>query len=242
MLKVKNLKVEIAGREVIKGLDLNVAKGKVYTIFGPNGSGKTTLLMAILGFQRYKTKGKVIFKGKDISNLSEDKRAKMGIGVSFQRPPTIDGLDFESFVGSYSAFSKQELTNLAHDLEVGQFLKREINKGMSGGEIKRGEIFQVLAQNPDFLLIDEPESGVDIENINVIGESLAKFLNSKNKSALIITHSGEILNYIKSDMGFVMINGRITCSGDPKDVLKTIKKVGYKKCETCHRKHPKYRD
>jgi Fe-S cluster assembly ATP-binding protein len=238
MLKIKDLKVETAGREVIKGVDLEVPKGKVYTIFGPNGSGKTTLLMAILGSSRYKTKGKIIFKGKDISRLSSDKRAKMGIGISFQRPPTVDGLIFKNLISAYSQIEKKDLENLADNLEVKQFFEREINKGFSGGEIKRGEIFQVLAQGPDLFLLDEPESGVDVENINVIGKALAKFLKKEGKSALIITHSGNILNYVKADKGFVMVNGRLTCSGDPKAVLKTIKKVGYKKCKVCHKKHP----
>lgn len=240
MLKIKNLKVKTADKEVIRGINLEIPKGKVYTIFGPNGSGKTTLLMAILGFPRYKTQGKIIFKGKNISKLSPDRRAKLGIGISFQRPPTIDGLNFEDFITAYSKLSKKELEKLANNLKVSQFLKREINKGMSGGEIKRAEIFQVLSQNPDFLLLDEPESGVDVENIDVIGKSLAGFLKDKKKSALIITHSGEILKYLKSNKGLVMVNGRITCSGNPKDVFKTIKKVGYKKCKTCHRKNPKH--
>ncbi|MDD5551628.1 MAG: ABC transporter ATP-binding protein [Candidatus Pacebacteria bacterium] len=240
MLKIKNLKVKTAGKEVIKGINLEIPKGKVYTIFGPNGSGKTTLLMAILGFPRYKAQGKIIFKGKDISRLSPDRRAKLGIGISFQRPPTIDGLSFKNFIDSYSKISKKELEKLANTLKVSQFLEREINKGMSGGEIKRGEIFQVLSQAPDFLLLDEPESGVDVENINVIGKSLANFLKDKKKSALIITHSGEILKYFKSDKGLVMVNGRITCFGNPRDVLATIKKVGYKNCKTCHRKTPKH--
>lgn len=240
MLKIKNLKVKTGGKEVIRGINLEIPKGKVYTIFGPNGSGKTTLLMAILGFPRYKIQGKIIFKGKDISKLSPDRRARLGIGISFQRPPTINGLNFKNFIEAYSKLPKKELESLADKLEVSQFLEREINKGMSGGEIKRGEILQVLSQAPDFLLLDEPESGVDVENIDVIGKSLANFLKDKKKSALIITHSGEILKYLKSDKGLVMVDGRITCSGNPRDVLATIKKVGYKKCKTCHRKNPKH--
>lgn len=238
MLKIKNLKVKVGKKEILKGVNLDIPKGKTYVLFGPNGSGKTTLLMAILGFPHYKTQGKTIFKNKDISKISLDKRAKMGIGISFQRPPTVKGLNFERLVSMYSSFKEKEIEKLAEKLKVKNLLGREINKDLSGGEIKRGEIFQILAQNPALILLDEPESGVDVENIDVLGRIIAKFLNSKEKSALIITHSGAILKYIKADKAFVMVDGKITCSGEPKSIFKTIQKLGYKKCVKCHKKHP----
>jgi len=238
MLQVKNLKVKVGGKEIVKDISLEIPKGKIYVLFGPNGSGKSTFLMAILGFSKYKTEGKIIFKGKDISKLSPDKRAKMGIGIAFQRPPAISGLVFKDLIKIYSSLNKKELKRKAKELMFDGFFQREINKGMSGGEIKRGEVFQVLSQNPDLLLLDEPESGVDIENIEIIGKALKKFLSSKEKSALIITHTGSILKYLKADKGFVMVDGKISCAGDPKAILKTIKKVGYQKCFECHKKRP----
>ncbi len=238
MLKIENLKVKSGKKEILKGINLDIPKGKTYILFGPNGSGKTSLLMAVLGFPRYKTQGKIIFKGKEVSKLSIDERAKLGIGILFQRPPTIKGLKLKELVERYAKVEKKEAEKLIDDLSLKKIIGRDINSGLSGGEIKRAEIFQVLIQNPDFLLLDEPESGVDVENIKIIGKVLVNFLKSKRKSALIITHNGAILKYIKADKGFVMIDGKITCSGDAKLILKTIQKVGYKKCVICHKRHP----
>lgn len=239
MLEIKNLKVKIGKKEIIKGINLSIPRGKIYFLFGPNGSGKSTLLMALLGFSRYKTEGKIIFKGKDISRLPINKRVKMGISLAFQKPPAIEGLSFKDLIFFISKKEdKDKIFKLAKKIDFLELLEREINKGLSGGEMKRGEIFQALSQNPDFLLLDEPESGVDIENVQKIGKILKEFLMNKNKSALIITHSGEILNYLKGDLGFVMVNGKIVCSGRPDLILKTIKERGYKKCIKCHKKHP----
>lgn len=238
MLKIKNLKVKTPKKEILHNINFEIPKGKVYILFGPNGSGKTTLLMAILGITKYKPEGKIIFKNKDISKFPPNRRAKMGIGISFQRPPTIDGLNFKTIVNEFSSLKKEEIEKIAKEIEFKNFLEREIYKGMSGGEIKRGEIFQLLVQNPDLLLIDEPESGVDIENMELIGRKLKNFLKTKEKSALIITHTGAILKYISADKGFVMVGGRIVCSGEPRKILKTIKKVGYRRCVECHKKHP----
>jgi Fe-S cluster assembly ATP-binding protein len=238
MLKIKNLKAKIRGKEILKGINLNVPKGKTYILFGPNGSGKTSLLMAILGFPKYKITGKIIFKNKDISKLSIDKRARLGIALSFQRPPTIKGLKLNELVEIYSGAKKKEIEKLAEKIKAKNILQRGVNENFSGGEIKKAEILQVLAQDPDLLLIDEPESGVDVENIDVLGRALKEFLKSKEKSALIITHSGAILKYIKADKGFVMVDGKITCQGDAKTIFKTIQKLGYKKCVVCHKRYP----
>lgn len=238
MLEIKNLKVKIGKKEVIKGINLKVPKGKVYFLFGPNGSGKSTFLMALLGFSRYKTEGKIIFKGKDISKLPINKRVKMGISLAFQKPPVIEGINFKDLIFSISKRAEKETIKLAESLDFLNLFEREINKGLSGGEVKRGEIFQVLSQDSDLLLLDEPESGVDLENIKRIGKLLKRFLANKNKSAIIVTHSGEILRYLKGDIGFVMVDGKIVCSGKPDAILKTIKRVGYQKCIKCHKKHP----
>jgi len=179
MLKIENLKVKIKNKEILKGINLNIPKGKTYILFGPNGSGKTSLLMAILGIPRYKAQGKISFKKKDISKFPLDRRARMGLGISFQRPPTIKGLRFKEIAKAYSPLNQKETENLSKKLRFENIILREINKDLSGGEIKRGEIFQVLAQKPDFLLLDEPESGVDVENIDVLGKVLASFLESK---------------------------------------------------------------
>ena len=253
MLKIEDLHVHVGGKEVLKGIDLHIEEGETFILFGPNGSGKTTLLMTIMGFAGYEvTGGRILFKGKDITNLPTYERARMGIGMSFQRPPTIHGLktrDLVQMCARGRQITEAEVEELARKVNFENFLDRDINDGFSGGEIKRSELLQLMAQEPDLVLFDEPESGVDLENMALIGKIARALLDGplepspvacmkelkerKKTSGLIITHTGYILDYVNADRGQVMFHGRLCCQGRPRDILDHISKYGYKECVRC---------
>jgi len=238
VLKLEDLSVEIAGKRILNHVDLAVPEGKVHVLFGPNGSGKTSLIQTILGFSSCKVvSGKIWFDGVDITNMPINERVKLGIGVAFQNPPTIRGVKLghvvRSFLEGKGRAARKDI-GLARAVNFPiEFLDRDLNLGFSGGEIKRSEILQVLAQKPKFAILDEPDSGVDVENLEVIGKAINNFL--EGHSGLIVTHLGHILNYVKADVGHVLIGGRVACSGKSTKVLSQILKEGYKWCERCLR-------
>lgn len=248
MLEIVNLHVSIGDVEVLRGIDLKIEEGETLILFGPNGSGKTTLLMSLMGFNNYTvTKGKIIFKGKDITGAPMYERARLGIGMSFQRPPTIHGLKTRHMVRMCGQGRDVDVEDLARKLNFENFLTRDINAGFSGGEIKRSELLQLMAQSPDLVLFDEPESGVDLENMALIGKTARHLLDGmpqlnipmmerrKNRriSGLIITHTGYILEYINADRGQVMYKGRLGCEARPRDILDHVRSHGYKECLRC---------
>ena len=241
-LSIEQLAVEVEGREILHNINLEMKPGETHVLFGPNGSGKTTLLMAIMGFPRYRiTKGKIIFEGQDITMLPLDERARLGIGMSFQRPPVVRGVKTRDMVTACFKGREQEesISQLADKADLADFLDREINYGFSGGEIKRSELMQLLAQRPKLTLIDEPESGVDLVNIALIGELINGLLEKdcpileRKCMGLIITHTGHILDYVNARTGYVMCDGVIGCVGDPHEILTTIREKGYEECIQC---------
>jgi Fe-S cluster assembly ATP-binding protein len=224
---------------VLKGINLQMGTGETHCLFGRNGSGKTTLLMTLMGFSGYKVKhGKITFKGEDITHLPLHERARLGLGLSFQRPPTLRGVKLKDML-SICGLPKGGF-HIAQMYGFDSFLERDVNHGFSGGEIKKSELLQLIAQNPDLVLLDEPESGVDMENLNVIGEMIKKLLQKdvrkyRQKSGLIITHTGFILKYVAADKGHVMLNGQIYCQGNPAEILEEIQKYGYEECIRCQK-------
>jgi Fe-S cluster assembly ATP-binding protein len=249
MLRIEDLRVEVEGREILHDVDLGIDHGETHVLFGPNGSGKTTLLMATMGFPSYRiTSGKIAFKGQDITNRPLNERANLGIGLSFQRPPTIRGVKMRQML-EICGKGEKDVESMAGDLDFVEFLDRDLNAGFSGGEIKRSELLQLMAQDPDFFLLDEPESGVDLENIALIGAVIERLLQrelraqqgksrkelkrERKKSGLIITHTGYILDYLDADVGHVLLGGELACSGNPREILKTIKEQGYDECVRC---------
>lgn len=243
MLNVRELTVEVEDREILHDINLEIQRGETHILFGPNGSGKTTLLMAIMGFPRYKvTKGSIIFRDKDITGLPLDERARMGIGMSFQRPPVVRGVKTRDMLTACLKQGTEEtIYHLAKKTDLADFMDREVNYGFSGGETKRSEIMQLLAQRPMLSLLDEPESGVDLTNIALIGGLINELLEkncpirTRKCMGLIITHTGYILNYVNARTGYVMLDGRIIGCGDPHEILATIKERGYTKCARCAR-------
>ncbi|MDI6885169.1 MAG: ABC transporter ATP-binding protein [archaeon] len=242
ILDIKDLTVEVEGKEIIKDLNLCIERGEAHVLFGPNGGGKTTLLMTILGFPAYKVKkGRIMFKDVDITDLPTNERVKLGMGMSFQHPPEIRGVKLGDMVniamGRKEGKIDERVIDLGKRLNISvDFLNRDVNLGFSGGEVKRSEILQLLAQAPDFIMFDEPDSGVDVENIELIGDLMNELLgrekipSKRERSGLIITHSGFIMRYIKPDRAHVMLNGRIACSGIPDEVARHIIEEGFERC------------
>ena len=240
MLQIKNLYVNVGDKEVLHDINLHIDDGETHVLLGPNGSGKTTLLMTIMGYSNYMvTKGTINYNGEDVTNMHANERAKRGIGMLFQRPPTISGLKLGKMLTAISRTKQENIPELAKSVHMDKFLERDINKGFSGGEIKRSEVLQLMIQNPDFVMLDEPESGVDLENISLIGTTIGSLLEkdkhraNRKKSGLVITHTGYILDYLDADKGHVMCDGQIRCHGNPREILKDIKQRGYKECLEC---------
>jgi Fe-S cluster assembly ATP-binding protein len=251
MLLIEDLQVELGGKIILDHIDLEIEPGETHVLFGPNGSGKTSLLMTIMGYPQYRIlKGRMVFKGEDITHWPINERASLGIGMSYQRPPTIHGLKTRQMV-HICAGGKADVRGLAQRVNFLDFLERDVNAGFSGGEIKRSELLQLLAQNPDLMLFDEPESGVDLENISLVGKTIAALLQKnceppaddqktklqkkmeRTKMGLIITHTGHILDYVIADKGQVLFNGRLSCVTNPREILRCIGETGYEECVKC---------
>ena len=180
MLQIEELKVEVGGKTILNNINMEISKGETQILFGPNGSGKTSLMMAIMGFSGYNvTHGKIIFKGEDITDTPINERALLGLGVSFQRPPTINGLKTREIVEICDVNRSADIEELAKQLNFTDLLERDVNHNFSGGEIKRSELLQLMAQQPDMVLLDEPESGVDLESIALIGEAINSLLHGE---------------------------------------------------------------
>ncbi len=228
LLEIKNLKVKKDNKEILKGINLKIKKGEVQALLGPNASGKSTLVQIISGNPKYKSiKGEIFFNGKEISKLPPEKRVKMGIALSWQNPPAIKGVKFSELLKKISKekIKPEKLTEI-------NFSDREINVDFSGGEKKISELLQILSLKPKLVIFDEIDSGLDMKKVEMVAKIIKKELIDKNVSILMITHSGEILKFLKPKIVSIIIDGRIICQGkDYRQVLKTIKKYGYEKCK-----------
>ncbi|MBN1487705.1 MAG: ABC transporter ATP-binding protein [Anaerolineae bacterium] len=243
LLEVRDLHVEVAGEEILHGVDLTIPEGEVHALFGPNGSGKTSLMMTIMGFSGYEiTQGAVLFDGKDITDLDVTERARLGIGVAQQRPPTITGVQLHQvldYAVDNGLCPREHLQELLAQARLDDFLTRDINGGLSGGEIRRSEILQLMVTQPRFAMMDEPDSGVDVEAMKLVGQMLNELFSletshpAKRRTGLIITHTGQILNYIQADKGHVMMRGELACSGNPRLIFDTACTSGYEICVQC---------
>ncbi|MEM2320435.1 MAG: ABC transporter ATP-binding protein [Candidatus Bathyarchaeia archaeon] len=232
ILEICNLSVEVSGRRILNNVNLQIPEGEAHVLFGPNGSGKSSLIMTLLGFPAYRViSGRIFFKGKDITDLPTDERVKMGISVAFQHPPAIRGVKLGHIL-RHLTLDDNKIQDLLNRVKFPQtFLERDVNLGFSGGEIKKSEILQVLAHGGDLVVLDEPDSGVDVENLRTLGTVINEML--RGRSALIITHLGVILQYIDVDDAHVLMNGSIVCSGSPIKILGQILNEGYAWCEKC---------
>jgi Fe-S cluster assembly ATP-binding protein len=231
LLRVKNLKVVADKKEILRGVNLEIREKEIQALLGPNASGKSTLAQVISGNPKYKvTRGKILFLGKDITKFPPEKRVKMGIALAWQVPPQIKGVKFSQLL--------EKISKEKAEIEEGKNLfEREINVDFSGGEKKISELIQVLALKPKLAIFDEIDSGLDIKRVEKVAKIIREKLVGEGVSVLLITHSGEILNYLKPNLVSVMLDGKVVCqSKDFKKVLRTIKKYGYEKCKECLKK------
>lgn len=241
MLKIKNLKAKIDNKEILKGLNLEIKPGEVHAIMGPNGSGKSTLANVISGHEDYEiTKGNIYFKGQEINELSPEDRAHEGVFLSFQYPVEIPGVTVTNFIktainesrkakGEDEMPSSEMLKKIrakASLLEIdSNFLSRSLNQGFSGGEKKRNEIFQMAMMEPELAVLDETDSGLDIDALKIVANGVVKCSHEDN-SVIVITHYQRLLDYIVPDFVHIVMDGRVVKSGD-KDLAKKIEEVGY---------------
>ena len=241
MLEIKNLHVSVNNNKILKGLNLSVNKGEIHAIMGPNGSGKSTLAQVIAGREEYKVnKGSIIYSNKKLLELSADERAKQGIFLAFQYPIEIPGISTTNFIKT--AVNKIRESKGKKPLDAVSFLKvmkekmkivkinqtllsRSINEGFSGGEKKRNEIFQMAMLDPKLAILDETDSGLDIDALKIVAKGVNK-LKSKNNATIIITHYQRLLKYIIPDYVHVLIDGKIVKSGD-KNLAQELEKKGY---------------
>lgn len=236
LLKIENLHVEIEGKEILKGVDLELNTGKVNALMGKNGSGKSTLANTIMGHPHYKiTKGKIIFDGVDITEMDVQERSKLGVFLSFQYPRQIEGVTTMNVLKQAMRARnpklgiiqiKKILREHAKELDMDEsFFNRYLNMGFSGGEKKKMEIIQMLALNPKLAILDETDSGLDVDALKVIAKGVNAF-KAEDKGALIITHYKRILEHIHPDKVFIMKDGKITREGDI-TLVEKLEKEGY---------------
>ena len=242
-LEIKDLHVSIEGKEILKGLDLTVEQGKVHAIMGPNGTGKSTLAYTLMGHPSYTvTEGEVFFKGQNVLELKPDERSRLGIFLAFQYPVAIPGVTVANFLRT--AINAHRRANNPDDkgmpipefrkmlkekmqlLKVDQaFAGRYLNEGFSGGEKKRAEILQMATLTPEIAILDETDSGLDIDALRVVADGV-NALTGPELGVLIITHYQRLLNYIKADYVHVMLDGKIVESGGP-DLALHLEEKGY---------------
>jgi Fe-S cluster assembly ATP-binding protein len=237
MLKVENLHAEIDGNEILRGLGLEVGKGEIHAIMGPNGSGKSTLSNVLMGHPRYEvTEGSVTFEGQDALELEPDERARLGMFLAFQYPSEVPGVSVANFLRTaVNSLREKELPPmemyklLQEKMRIMQmdprFAERYLNEGFSGGEKKRNEILQMLMLEPRLAIMDETDSGLDIDALQVVARGVNE-LRGPEFSAVIITHYQRILRYIEPDHVHVMLDGRIVTSG-AKELAEELEDKGY---------------
>ncbi len=241
LLSIRNLSINISDKKIISKFNLNINNQEIHAIMGPNGSGKSTLAYSIMGHPKYKiTSGKIFYKEKNISSLSVEKRAKQGIFLSFQNPLEIQGLNYFSFLkSSYNSVFDSKTSSLKFNEFVKEkmiylkmpnnFLSRDLNVGFSGGEKKRAEILQLNLISPTLAILDETDSGLDIDSLKLVCKSINLLKKEKKEfSAIIITHYKKILDYLNPDFVHVMYDGKIIKSGD-KSFANYIEKNGFSK-------------
>lgn len=239
MLEIKNLHVEVDGKKILKGVNLKLEKGKVHALMGPNGSGKSTLANVIMGHPKYEiTKGQIIFNGEDITESSPNERAKKGIFLSFQYPTEVSGVTISNFLRTALNNLKNEkisvldFRNLLKEkinlLKMDEsFLDRYLNQGFSGGEKKKSEILQLAVLDPTIAVLDETDSGLDIDALKAVADGVNKILeNDKDKTFLIITHYKRILEHIKPEKLSIMIDGKIALEGNS-ELVDQLEEKGY---------------
>ena len=217
-LSLNNINISIAGKEICHDINLTINPGECHILIGPNGSGKSTLLCAIMGIKPFTiTSGTILLNGVDITTYGITDRARAGLGLAFQRPIGLEGVS---------------VRRLAHGLGVDYLIDRDVNTGFSGGELKRWEVAKLELQDPQVCLFDEPESGVDLQQVGVVSTAINHLMSTptasgKHRAALAITHTGFLLDGVDATAGHLMVDGRIIETANPRDLFERIRRTGY---------------
>lgn len=238
LLEIKGLRASVEGKEILSGLNLTMKKGEVHVIMGPNGAGKSTLGYSIMGHPKYTVEeGSIQFDGEDITYAKTDVRARKGIFLSFQNPEELSGVSLESFIRtSRVSLEGKPIKILAYRKELSksmeglgmdkEYSERYLNVGFSGGEKKKSEILQMLMLNPKLAILDETDSGLDVDAVKIVSQGVKAFKN-KNNSLLIITHNTKILEYLDVDYVHILVDGKLVKTGDAR-LIEEINRKGFK--------------
>lgn len=239
-LKIKNICVNIDDKEILKNFSLEIKSGEIHAIMGPNGTGKSTLSRVIMGDNRYKlVSGEIIFDDKNINELTTDERARLGLFLGLQMPTSIEGVTNADFLRTALHIKEGNNFNLMHlikdinktcdELKIDRnMIHRAVNSGFSGGERKKNEILQMKLLKPSIIMLDEIDSGLDVDSLKIVGENVMDYYKTSDSAILLITHYQRLLDYIKPDFVHIMINGNIKKSGDA-SLVDEIEKKGYEK-------------
>lgn len=237
MLKINNLRACVENKEILKGLNLEIGKGEIHVIMGPNGAGKSTLANILMGHPKYSiTEGEIIFQGEVINELKVNERAKKGMFLSFQYPEEVPGITVENFLRTAKGAVSGKVQNIIQFRKVlkekmrllkidENYAQRYLNLGFSGGEKKKNEILQMALLEPKLAILDETDSGLDVDAVRVVAEGVKELKNEEN-SILIITHLNRLLEYLKPDYVHILMDGRIVRTGDI-SLAREIEEKGY---------------
>ena len=238
LLNLENVGVQIEDKQILRGINMQIGRGETHVLMGPNGAGKSTLGYSLMGNPRYNiNSGHVFFKGEDITELTADQRAKRGMFLSFQEPLEVPGLTLESFLrsalmeqsdkplrlGEFRQRLKKNMDLLQMDFS---YAKRSLNVGFSGGEKKKAEILQMMMFQPDLAILDETDSGLDVDAVRLVSEGVRAYQQEQKGSLLIITHSTRILEYLNIDYTHVLVDGELVTTGDG-SLVDRINREGY---------------
>ncbi|WP_443770892.1 Fe-S cluster assembly ATPase SufC [Anaerostipes sp.] len=242
LLKVEGLSVDVDDQEILHGIDLSIKKGETHVLMGPNGAGKSTLGNALMGNPKYKiTNGSIFFDGKDILQDTTDQRARDGMFLSFQNPLEVPGISLGNFIRNALEQRtkkrirlwdfKKEMKKAMEVLQMDEsYADRDLNVGFSGGEKKKAEILQLLMLKPSFAILDETDSGLDVDAVRTVSKGIEEYQKNKNGALLIITHSTRILESLHVDQTHVLVDGKIAASGDA-SMVEEINEHGFEQYE-----------
>ncbi|MCR4589075.1 MAG: Fe-S cluster assembly ATPase SufC [Lachnospiraceae bacterium] len=240
LLQATNLSARVEDKEILHNVDITIGKGETHVLMGPNGAGKSTLGNVLMGSPKYElTEGKILFKGEDMTQEGADKRAKAGMFLSFQEPLEVPGLTMESFIRTameQKSGKRMKLMEFRKQLKEAldilqmdeEYAKRSLNTGFSGGEKKKAEILQLMMMRPDLAILDETDSGLDVDAVRLVAKGIEKFQKERGGSLLIITHSTRILDSLDVDQTHIMVDGRMVAAGDG-SLVAEINQGGYEK-------------